>query len=311
MLEKLQGSVDEIRDSVNQIRDSVDKLQNSKDNGLAKLDETLEDRPPSKRVKIETYAPNQTRTPAQDSILLWPSIKELTTGTLAEYGIEDVNKYPLCFEERRELLPLQGRGKGSESIPDYSEANVWSLVESFKENILIMHPIMMPGHLDIVVTQFLTHMARSKPKPHNSRSTIQPKEDDRLPSPVRKIIVLIVLALGKVCQHRETMRDNDSTPGLEYMAAASISMGGHRGGWTVEHAQMLILTALYYDQLGRVVESNFYLMDADRALQIIMHCDLEQFKNVQDNMAVKDMSIVNMCNNIVLLIYWTCLLLER
>ncbi|GKT61238.1 hypothetical protein ColTof4_01325 [Colletotrichum tofieldiae] len=154
-----------------------------------------------------------------------------------------------------------------------------------------MHPIMMPDHLGLMVRQFF---------------------NDSFPNPVQNIIVLIVLALGKVFQHRETMRDNnDSIPGLEYMAAASQFMDEHHERDTVEHAQIFILTALYYDQLGRVVESYSYLEEADRALRMIMDCDSGRFKEVQGKTAFENMTPEDQAKNGVLLIYWTCLMLAR
>ncbi|KAK2035695.1 hypothetical protein LZ31DRAFT_623632, partial [Colletotrichum somersetense] len=278
--------MDSILEALQEIRHSVETLRKRSTTS----DETLEDEKAPKRAKTETHAPTQIRTPAQGSVLHWPSIREFTKGALAEHGVQNVDTYPLSFEEQRAYLPLQGPGSGSGIIPDYSEANAWSLVQSFKEIILAVYPIMIPSHLDTMVTSFLDNMA----------------------SNVQSLIVLTVLALGKVCQHRETMRNNhNSIPGLEYMAVASRFMGEHRGGQAVEHAQMFILTAIYYDQLGRVIESNIYLTDADRALQNIMHCHLVEFKDAQDTMAVKNMSIEAMSTNNVLLIYWTCLLLQR
>ncbi|KAK2059313.1 hypothetical protein LY76DRAFT_28894 [Colletotrichum caudatum] len=221
--------MDSILEALQEIRHSVETLRKRSTTS----DETLEDEKVPKRAKTETHAPTQIRTPAQGSVLHWPPIREFTKGALAEHGVQNVDTYPLSFEEQRAYLPLQGPGSGSGCIPDYSEANVWSLVSSFKKDILNMYPIMIPVHLDTMVREFLV---------------------SRTPS-VQNLIVLSVLALGKVCKHRETMRDNhDSIPGLEYMAAVSRSMGEHLGRYSVAHAQTFILNALYYEQLGRAVE---------------------------------------------------------
>ncbi|KAK2061341.1 hypothetical protein LY76DRAFT_634057 [Colletotrichum caudatum] len=255
-----------------------------------KRSETSEDSQAPKRAKIETHAPSQIRTLTQGSVLHWPSIKELTKTALAELGVQNVDKHPFCFEEQRAYLPLQAHEKGSGRNPDYSRAKVLSLVESFKEIILAVYPIMIPNQLDEMVGIFLDGKA----------------------SIVQGLIVLTVLALGEVCQNQETMRNNrNSIPGLEYMAVASHFMGEHRGGQTVEHAQIFLLTAIYYDQLGKIVESNLFLTDTERALQnIIMHCDLSKFKKAQADMAVKDVSMEDTNTNSVLIIYWTCLLLQ-
>ncbi|KZL80705.1 c6 zinc finger domain-containing protein [Colletotrichum incanum] len=68
------------------------------------------------------------------------------------------------------------------------------------------------------------------------------------------------------------------------------------------------LAALYYDQLGRVLESYDYLLDAGRALRMMIHCNSERFKKVHEETAGK--GIQDKVNNIVLLTYWECVLLE-
>ncbi|KAG6990440.1 hypothetical protein FocnCong_v020201 [Fusarium oxysporum f. sp. conglutinans] len=124
--------------------------------------------------------------------------------------------------------------------PDFSEPKVWAYVESFKENILNMHPIIQPKLLDYWVRHFLDNLPASQPrsaKPQTSKPTFavgggsqtpeaagskrkrSPGPDgsepptpapQRIGRPDRSIhtaLVLTILALGKVCLHRDNVPD--------------------------------------------------------------------------------------------------------
>ncbi|PNP49926.1 hypothetical protein FNYG_15996 [Fusarium nygamai] len=124
--------------------------------------------------------------------------------------------------------------------PDFSEPKVWAYVESFKENILNMHPIIQPKLLDYWVRHFLDNLPASQPrsaKPQISKPTFAvgggsqteevvgskrkrpPGPDGSEPPPpapsrtgrpdrsIHTALVLTVLALGKVCLHRDNVPD--------------------------------------------------------------------------------------------------------
>ncbi|KAH7461780.1 hypothetical protein FOMA001_g18778 [Fusarium oxysporum f. sp. matthiolae] len=124
--------------------------------------------------------------------------------------------------------------------PDFSEPKVWAYVESFKENILNMHPIIQPKLLDYWVSHFLNNLPASQPrsaKPQTSKPTfavgrgsqteeVAGSKRRRSPGPVgseppppapsrtgrpdrslHTALVLTVLALGKVCLHRDNVPD--------------------------------------------------------------------------------------------------------
>ncbi|KAG8674026.1 hypothetical protein FPOAC2_07441 [Fusarium poae] len=124
--------------------------------------------------------------------------------------------------------------------PDFSEPKVWAYVESFKKNILNMHPIIEPKLLDNWVRYFLDNLPASQPrpaKPQTSKPTLavgggsqteevagskrkrSPGSDGSEPPPpapsrtgqpdrsIRTALVLTVLALGKVCLHRGNVPD--------------------------------------------------------------------------------------------------------
>ncbi|TQW00715.1 hypothetical protein V2A60_001767 [Cordyceps javanica] len=128
---------------------------------------------------------------------------------------------------------------GPDGNPDFSETKVWSYVQSFKENILNMHPIVQPPILDQWVRQFLDSFPLTGNKNNSKASTawavnssMEPPGSKRkrsspgpadsidgssAASPTSKIgrpnrtihtaLILTILALGKVCQHRDYIPD--------------------------------------------------------------------------------------------------------
>ncbi|KFA74515.1 hypothetical protein S40288_07421 [Stachybotrys chartarum IBT 40288] len=127
---------------------------------------------------------------------------------------------------------------GHDGNPDFSESKVWLYVESFKENMLNMHPVIQPRILEAWVRHFLESLPTVQPKtarPLATKSafaihpTVEatgakrkrspgPDSSDGQPAaapvksgkPVRSLvsaIVLMVLALGKICLHRDNIPD--------------------------------------------------------------------------------------------------------
>lgn len=131
---------------------------------------------------------------------------------------------PDAIEYKSSVLNADGN-------PDFSEAKVWTYVESFKEHILNMHPIIQPKVLDSWVKHFLDSMIIAQSR--TGRSTASrgfavsgssqevtgtkrkrsPERDghewpNRNPdNSVHSALILIILALGKVCQYRERIPD--------------------------------------------------------------------------------------------------------
>jgi hypothetical protein len=138
-------------------------------------------------------------------------------------------------------VEYKGGVLGVDGNPDFSPQKVWAYVESFKENILNMHPIIHHQLLDSWVQQFLDQLPVAQPrslKSQTSRPTFAvggsvttpietvgakrkrspgPDGSEGFATPVQKsgrpdrsihsAIVLTVLALGKVCLHREGIPD--------------------------------------------------------------------------------------------------------
>ena len=65
-------------------------------------------------------------------------------------------------------------------------------------------------------------------------------------------------------------RNMDVIPGLDYFAYATDILGGQLAGTNLQHVHAYILAGLYHGQLGRVVESFAYILQAGLALQIKM-----------------------------------------
>ncbi|KAF9769018.1 hypothetical protein IL306_013624 [Fusarium sp. DS 682] len=208
-------------------------------------------------------------------LLEWPSIRELTKHHVEREGVRYISEYPISQEQNRGVLIVYGRGEDSHSSrhvrepadyavewgqvgglsppdqleykggvlidgnPDFSEPKVWEYVESFKENILNMHPIIQPELLDCWVRHFLDNLPASQPrsaKPQTSKptfdvgggslapeaagskrkrspeadggfepSTPAPPRTGRPDRSIHTALVLTVLALGKVCLHRDNV----------------------------------------------------------------------------------------------------------
>jgi hypothetical protein len=137
-----------------------------------------------------------------------------------------------------------------EGMPDLDPTTVQELVESYKEHINNMHPILVPRHLDSLVRSFIKSLEKDQPKPRAVSNLAQPQssiasfivnrnpdspgnkrkrspvmDDSPLPAqptlpniadfykpghPFRSIgsaIVLLVMALGKICLKKERLPD--------------------------------------------------------------------------------------------------------
>ncbi|UKZ62007.1 uncharacterized protein TrAtP1_003267 [Trichoderma atroviride] len=131
-------------------------------------------------------------------------------------------------------IEYRGGVLGPDGNPDFSEHKVAAYVESFKNNILNMHPIIHPQVLDEWVHQFINELPTANPKvkaqPLTSTFAVpQPQEmtgakrkrspdpavpvppsSQRLGKPSRSIhsaLILIVLALGKICMYQDEVPD--------------------------------------------------------------------------------------------------------
>lgn len=137
--------------------------------------------------------------------------------------------------------PIDGKPVVVLQTPDFSEASVWKYVKSFQDNIQNMHPLIIPVELNALVKLFLDTVQQSMNRPSRSapgaiakfvgtaspveavgskrkRSSPGPDGGAESPSPspktkpvfqrsINNALVLLVLALGKVCLHKDRIPD--------------------------------------------------------------------------------------------------------
>lgn len=117
---------------------------------------------------------------------------------------------------------------------DFSEEKVWAYVQSYKDNIQNMHPLIVPNYLDALVKIFLSHVEHSKMRhkfepgvagyteisgfkrkrspapdgPNNTQNTPKiPPGEPRIERTIHNALVLLVLALGKISLHKTSIPD--------------------------------------------------------------------------------------------------------
>ncbi|KAK6206237.1 hypothetical protein QIS74_13656 [Colletotrichum tabaci] len=121
--------------------------------------------------------------------------------------------------------------------PDFSEERVKSYVHSFEKHILSLHPILPPLDLRSLVKRFLASLEQTEKKTKLSTPTVAkfvqptkfsemsnkrkrspagdqpdepaplPRKPDRPHRTIENALVLVILALGKICQHKSKIPD--------------------------------------------------------------------------------------------------------
>jgi hypothetical protein len=134
--------------------------------------------------------------------------------------------------------PVDGKAITGVQTLDFTEAIVWKYVRSFQDNIQNMHPLIIPRELDAIVRLFLdtvqqsmsrqsrgagiakfvvTSSARTEAGSKRKRSLAPegaglPATSPKSAKPIfqrsiNNALVLLVLALGKICLHKERIPD--------------------------------------------------------------------------------------------------------
>jgi hypothetical protein len=167
-------------------------------------------------------------TPDHGTIEAADDMSDMTSPSPApDYGQLGGLSPPDQIEYRGGVLTADGN-------PDFSESQVWRYVESFREHILSMHPIIQNKVLDQWTRQFLDSLVPANPKPqwtpaskaafavdHQHEATGMKRK--RSPEPdiseadkgkpsrpnrsTHSALMLTILALGKVCQYRSRIPD--------------------------------------------------------------------------------------------------------
>ncbi|KAG9250644.1 uncharacterized protein F5Z01DRAFT_353698 [Emericellopsis atlantica] len=232
----------------------------------------------------------------------------------------------------------------SDDFSDLGPA-VWSYVASFKAHILNMHPILDVDMVDQKVRDFLVSVPPRSTREHAARPSFAiptppptqvevagvkrkrtgdlqplPTASGRSWKPKRSVpnaLVLIILALGKICQHRESVpgagchanAESSSAsrmvPGLEYFAYALDILNETKAA-SMDEVHANIFAGLYYGQLNRPLESYGSIYRAGQKLQVIMNPRLETLRDCMK----QNKSPTEPHDNHLVFAFWTCLQLE-
>ncbi|KAI6443027.1 hypothetical protein MCOR16_011654 [Pyricularia oryzae] len=130
----------------------------------------------------------------------------------------------------------------------FDQDHVWKLVQSYKDNMQNMHPIILPKDLDVLITNFLeslpTYVTKTARPPPIAGFTAKHEivgekrkradADDGSENPesthsrhtlsrnISTAVVLCILALGEICLHKERIPDIVPTSG-EMQSSGSFS----------------------------------------------------------------------------------------
>ncbi|KAL1643416.1 hypothetical protein SLS61_009251 [Didymella pomorum] len=255
-------------------------------------------------------------------------------------------------------------GLGPDGRPDFRSAVLWELYDSYIENIHKLHPFMNASKLRRMVKEFSEQYSPDfngkhagspaasslgihqglKRKRSGSAYGEPWSSKGAIERSLRNALVLLVLALGKVCAHHDplpspqsdrmshsnggwglhangsfnsdTSEDNrprnvDILPGMGYFAYATDILGNQQGGNTVAHAQAMILAALYLSQFARVLESWSWINNACRVVLVLIKADYQKLDRnwcLENKASLPPKERYRL--NLVMCVYWTCLQLE-
>ncbi|KAF1351537.1 hypothetical protein EJ07DRAFT_168937 [Lizonia empirigonia] len=258
-------------------------------------------------------------------------------------------------------------GLGPDGRPDFRSHVLWELYDSYIENIHKLHPFMNAGELRKMIKEFSEQYSPDINAKHTGSPTANALANHQLSQgrkrkrsgsafgepysakgaierSLRNALVLLVLALGKVCAHHEPLpspqsdkmshtnggwgvhadgsfnsdtsddnrpRNVDALPGMGYFAYATDILGNQQGGNTVAHAQAMILAALYLSQFARVLESWSWINNACRVALVLIKADYQKldrnwYLENKASLPPKERHRLNL----VMCVYWTCLQLE-
>ncbi|KAF2195515.1 hypothetical protein K469DRAFT_681823 [Zopfia rhizophila CBS 207.26] len=251
------------------------------------------------------------------------------------------------------------------------QETVFKLLRSYQENMHTLHPFLDPSRLKVMVNSFVktygsdprTALSPDSAVPSHvhvgikrKRSTstfgdlYSPAGDRGSPGPIEKslrnALVLLVLALGKVCEYKQPLpapqgdrafwssnrgsphssnlslvgddsdprpRNIDHMPGMAYFSYATDILGNQQGGNTIAHAQANLLAALYLGQFARVLESWSWISNACRVCLILIKADMVKISRkalFEQQPPPKFPPKEEYRLNLVKCVYWTCLQLE-
>ncbi|KAF2625006.1 hypothetical protein BU25DRAFT_373295 [Macroventuria anomochaeta] len=244
-------------------------------------------------------------------------------------------------------------GLGPDGRPDFRSHILWELYDSYIENIHKLHPFMDASKLRRMINEFSEQYspdintkhagspAANALANHQLSQSLKRKRSGSayaIERSLRNALVLLALALGKVCAHHDPLpspqsdrmshtnggwgvhangsfnnrpRNFDVLPGMGYFAYATDILGNQQGGNTVAHAQAMILAALYLSQFARVLESWSWINNACRVVLVLIKADYQKLDRnwcLENRASLPPQERYRL--NLVMRVYWTCLQLE-
>ncbi|KAJ6436396.1 C6 finger domain-containingprotein [Purpureocillium lavendulum] len=213
--------------------------------------------------------------------------------------------------------------------PDFSENSVLKYVQSFKDNILNMHPIIQPKVLHEWIRHFLDTLHRGQSRasipqtlavPGPAESTglkrkryLEPEQHEPTMAGFQTshLIPNELYTPPGPPTPKEPNTNHDVIHGLEYFALAIDIMGNHVGDYlNMKCVYANIFAGLYQGQLARPMESFAYVHAAGHKLQAIMRPSLSTLKAIKHAETPPEKLISNETHNQLALAFWTCLQLE-
>jgi hypothetical protein len=212
-------------------------------------------------------------------------------------------------------------GLGPDGQLKLDEETLWRLHQSYHRNIHSLHPFLNPSELRRMIKHFGQmygpESRRSQALAGNKRKRTGGAYGDYSASrggevidrSLHNAIVLLVLALGKVCEWKKPLpapqadrnsienslwgfrrassrsvnnsfssdyegetrlRNIDILPGMAYFSYATDILGNQQGGNTTGHAQAMLLAGLYIGQFARVLESWSWIHNACRVCTVLI-----------------------------------------
>ncbi|KAF2747078.1 hypothetical protein M011DRAFT_403309 [Sporormia fimetaria CBS 119925] len=257
------------------------------------------------------------------------------------------------------LLEDTPGGLGRDGYLKLDEDTLTRLLGSYQKHIHTLHPFLNPGELRRMVKAFGRNYG---PNGHTRSAGTKRKRSaggvNGFPSPflfahhsiersLSNAIVLLVLALGKVCEwksplpapqadkappestlygfKRASLRNANNTsfssdyederrarnmeilPGMAYFSMATDILGNQIGGNTTGHAQAMLLAGLYMGQYARVLESWSWINSACRVCLVLVKEELPFIRRLGP---LKGEEKDKNRRNVIKCVYWTCLQLE-
>lgn len=212
----------------------------------------------------------QNHTTAAHKLLNWESIRQLLDDKIHP-------DYVLRKERERGLIPIYRCDGGL----DLSDHLVRRLYLSYMSNMHILHPFIyatsLAQKIEVFIQQYASPSRRVGPS-------------CRIEHTIGNAIILMVLALGAICEHKtalpsldpnEGLHDNQvpgpasglntqAFPGLAYYFYAAGILGEMQGGVELPFIQASILASFYAGQSAHPCLSHDWICQATRACSFLM-----------------------------------------